>query len=63
MCTLDYSPVCGNDNKTYSNECALEVAGCKTRNQNLAVAYQGECAGMRIAAYYLMYSNTITIVE
>ena len=46
QCALDYSPVCGNDGKTYSNKCALEVAACKTRNDGLAVASKGECAGI-----------------
>ena len=45
-CTRIYSPVCGTDGKTYSNTCVLEVAACKTGNQNLTVAYKGECRGM-----------------
>lgn len=29
MCTLQYDPVCGCNNKTYSNACAAECAGIK----------------------------------
>jgi hypothetical protein len=27
MCTLQYDPVCGCDNKTYANSCLAEKAG------------------------------------
>ena len=43
VCTADYNPVCGSDSKTYSNQCHLEVAACKTRNTELTVSYEGEC--------------------
>lgn len=29
VCTLQYDPVCGCNNKTYSNACAAECAGIK----------------------------------
>lgn len=36
MCTMQYDPVCGCDNKTYSNAC---VAGCA----GLKVTTRGAC--------------------
>lgn len=36
VCTELYAPVCGIDNKTYSN-------ACKAGLENVEVAYQGEC--------------------
>ncbi|XP_078338974.1 uncharacterized protein LOC111117784 isoform X2 [Crassostrea virginica] len=36
-CPDDLFPVCGEDNKTYRNECELEKAG-------VDIAHEGECA-------------------
>lgn len=41
ICLLDYTPVCGSDNKTYSNKCMLR---CEQRKQNdLTLQHVGEC--------------------
>ena len=36
MCTLEYAPVCGEDNVTYSNMCHMEAA-------QMELAYNGQC--------------------
>ncbi|XP_055296391.1 serine protease inhibitor dipetalogastin-like [Sitodiplosis mosellana] len=41
ICTLEYAPVCGNDDLTYSNECEFD---CKKKiNERLEVRHSGEC--------------------
>lgn len=37
MCTMDYTPVCGCDGQTYSNECVANSKG-------VSAAYAGECS-------------------
>lgn len=52
VCTMEYAPICGVDNKTYSNTC---MAG------EIAIAHIGECDGSEKKLFdtgaYIIYSN------
>lgn len=32
VCPTNYEPVCGSDNKTYSNSCFMEMEKCRGRS-------------------------------
>ena len=44
LCAKDgkYSPVCGDDGKTYASQCELEKSSCEQK-RNLKVAKKGAC--------------------
>ncbi|XP_076328006.1 agrin-like isoform X3 [Tachypleus tridentatus] len=43
ICPRDFRPVCGSDGKTYTNECILRVAACKSR-RSLRIIYMDKCS-------------------
>ena len=45
-CTRDYIPVCGNDTKTYENDCVFKEAVCEAAEANattITEACEGKC--------------------
>ena len=43
ICPAVYVPVCGSDDRTYSNNCELDIANCKDKQRDIRVLKQGEC--------------------
>lgn len=43
MCPTYYDPVCGTDDKTYSNSCFLEMENCRSRSM-VTLKHLGTCA-------------------
>ncbi|KAK0395945.1 hypothetical protein QR680_001503 [Steinernema hermaphroditum] len=42
QCSMDYSPVCASNGKTYENECLMKVAACKL-DSTLRIYKKGKC--------------------
>ena len=42
ICTREWDPVCGSDNKTYSTRCMMELAACKQQTF-IFVNNEGHC--------------------
>ena len=47
VCPTNYEPVCGSDNKTYSNSCFMEMEKCRGRSlgfgRPVTRKYMGKC--------------------
>ena len=41
FCPFNYEPICGDNGKTYSNECQFEVAKCNGEVNE--IAFEGDC--------------------
>jgi len=42
ICPSDYSPVCGTDGQTYSNDCEMDMVACEL-GSHIYVDHEGEC--------------------
>ena len=44
VCTQEYRPVYGTDEKTYSIKCTMKAGACENK-KTVTVSYKGECSG------------------
>lgn len=53
LCTRHYNPMCGNDGKTYGNECTFNAAKCISKGE-LRLAKVGECGMLNLYVHFSM---------
>jgi hypothetical protein len=51
-CSLEFTPVCGSDGKTYQNECSLRQEACRSK-KNLRIIYRGKCSSGEACVRFL----------
>ena len=56
ICTKEYAPVCGSDQKTYSNPCVFENVKCK--RPFLSILKEGECEGKALGIFFFSFFDT-----
>ena len=58
VCPSDYDPVCGTDNKTYSNQCFMEMENCRARSLGgVRRKYYGKCGEPKQKARFYLYKK------
>ncbi|XP_040564381.1 agrin [Lepeophtheirus salmonis] len=56
VCPDSYDPICGTDNKTYSNQCFMEMENCRARSLGgVRRKYFGKCGEPRQRARHYLY--------